>query len=492
MATYATTTLFLLLAMAATTTTTLCLREKGVLQMAQNHVSQAKNWVANSLRLNGFGSQSLSLSDQTSAVHVALRDCAKLYEESEFRLSHMMSQNSRYTKEDALTWISAVMTNHRTCLDGLQEKGYVQAQVLDRNLTMSLKQALVLYSRNKDIAKGPQGTISESSSGILESWSETSYKPDFTVAEDGSGSHRTIQAAVNALAAMGHNRPARAIIHVKSGVYNEKVQIGEKLHDVMLVGDGIDKTIVTGNRNVVQGSSTMGSATFDVSGDGFWARDMTFENTAGPEKHQAVAIKVSSDLSVFYRCSFRGYQDTLYVHSNRQFYRDCHIYGTIDFIFGDATVVLQNCDILVRKPMSHQSNFITAQGRDDPYKNTGIAIHGCRVRAASEFVTLKDSYETFLGRPWKKYSRTVYLKSDLDGLIQPRGWGEWSGNFALSTLFYGEYMNTGNGASTQNRVSWPGFHVLRSATEASPFTVSQFLQGERWIPATGVPFSSGI
>jgi len=150
MATYATTTtLFLLLGMA---TTTLCLQEKGVLKMAQNHVSEAKNWVANALTLHGFESLSLSLSHQTSVV--ALRDCSKLYEESECRLSHMMSQNSTYTREDALTWISAVMTNHRTCLDGLQEKGYVEAQILERNLTMSLKQALMLYSRNRVIAKG--------------------------------------------------------------------------------------------------------------------------------------------------------------------------------------------------------------------------------------------------------------------------------------------------------------------------------------------------
>ncbi|RDX68757.1 putative pectinesterase/pectinesterase inhibitor 36, partial [Mucuna pruriens] len=481
MATYATTTLLLLLAMA---TTTLCLQEMEVLQMAQIHVSKAKSWVGSLHDL-----ESLSLSDQPSAI--ALRDCAKLYGESESRLSHMMSQES-YTKEDALTWVSALMTNHRTCLDGLQEKGYVKAQVLDRNLTMLLKQALVLYSKNKGKAGNgpPERTISKTDDGLLESWSAETYKTDFTVAQDGSGTHRTIQAAVNALASMGHNLPERAVIHVKSGVYNEKVEIGHKLPNVMFVGDGIDKTIITGNRNVAQGSSTLSSATFDVSGDGFWARDMTFENTAGPEQYQAVALKVSSDLSVFYRCSFRGYQDTLYVHSNRQFYRDCHIYGTIDFIFGDATAVLQNCDIMVRKPMSRQSNFITAQGRDDPNKNTGISIQSCRVRPASDFLTPKDSYNTFLGRPWRKYSRTVFLKCDLDGFIHPRGWSEWSGDFALSTLYYGEYMNIGNGASTQHRVNWPGFHVLTTATEASPFTVTHFLQGERWLPPTGVPFSS--
>ena len=125
--------------------------------------------------------------------------------------------------------------------------------------------------------------------------------------------------------------------------------------------------------------------------------------------------------------------------------------------------------------MSHQSNFITTQGRDDPNNNTGISIQSYRVRPDSEFLTLKESFKTFLGRPWRKYSRTVFLKTDLDGLVHPRGWGEWSGKFAPSTLYYGEYLNTGYGAFTQNRVNWPGFHVLRSAFEATPFTVNQFL-----------------
>jgi pectinesterase len=142
--------------------------------------------------------------------------------------------------------------------------------------------------------------------------------------------------------------------------------------------------------------------------------------------------------------------------------------------------------------MSHQSNFITAQGRDDPNKPTGISIQNCRVRPDSEFSMVKDNFKSFLGRPWKKYSRTVFIKSDLDGLIHPKGWGEWEGNFALSTLYYGEYMNYGNGASTQNRVNWPGFHVLNSADEASQFTVSRFLKGGYWISASGVPFWAGI
>ncbi|KAJ6338026.1 hypothetical protein OIU76_007658 [Salix suchowensis] len=120
-----------------------------------------------------------------------------------------------------------------------------------------------------------------------------------------------------------------------------------------------------------------------VVGDNFIARDMTFRNTAGANNHQAVALRSGSDFSVFYKCSFEGYQDTLYVHSQRQFYRECDIYGTVDFIFGNAAVVFQNCNIYARNP-PNKTNTITAQGRTDPNQNTGISIHNCRVTAASD------------------------------------------------------------------------------------------------------------
>lgn len=226
-------------------------------------------------------------------------------------------------------------------------------------------------------------------------------------------------------------------------------------------------------------------------GDGFIARDITFENTAGPQKHQAVAFRSGSDLSVLYRCSFKGYQDTIYAYSQRQFYRDCDIYGTQDFIFGDAASIFQNCNIYVRKPLSNQKNTITAQGRTDPNENTGIVIHNSLITAAADLRPVQGSYHTYLGRPWQKYSRTVFLKCTLDGLIDPAGWLPWSGSFALSTLYYGEYMNTGAGASTGGRVKWPGYHVMTSA-DAGKFTAGNFLAGDSWIPATGAPYTSGL
>ncbi|CAH9127261.1 unnamed protein product [Cuscuta epithymum] len=328
--------------------------------------------------------------------------------------------------------------------------------------------------------------------GLMESWNSASSTADIVVAQDGSGTYNTINQAVDALSRMGNNGEKRVVVYVKRGVYNENVEIHRRMKNIMFVGDGMDKTIVTGNRNIQDGATTIGSATFRVLGDGFWARDMTFENTAGPHKHQAVALAVASDHALFYRCSMKGYQDTLMVHSLRQFYRDCHIYGTIDFIFGDASAVLQNCDIFVTRPMDHQSNFITAQGRYDPNENTGISIINSRVQPTPELDGVKGRVKSYLGRPWKKYSRTLFIKSDLDGIIDPKGWMEWSGNYALSTLYYGEYMNTGAGASTDRRVNWAGFHVLKAAQEASSFCVKNFIQGDSWIPESGVPFGSEI
>ncbi|KAK6240011.1 hypothetical protein QUC31_005480 [Theobroma cacao] len=375
------------------------------------------------------------------------------------------------TLDDARTWLSGVPANHRTCLEGLGERGVVIQDHAEahQNLTTLLSEALALYGKHVVIK-------------------QATSRADFVVATDGSGTHKTINEAVAAVARMGNRRPQRVIIYVKLGLYSEKVDIDRNVKNVRLVGDGMDKTIVTGSRNVPDGATILGSATFGVSGDGFWARDMTFENTAAPNKLQAVALRVSSDHSVFYRCSFKGYQNTLFVQSLRQFYRDCHIYRTIDFIFSDAPVVLKNCDIFVKRSMNQQANMITAQGREDSNENTGISIQGLRVRPAADFDSVKHLFKSYLGRPWKRYSRTVFLKTDLDGLIDPKEWTEWSGSFALSTLYYAEYMNTGSGASIAHRVNWPGFHVLDSAQEAVPFTVSRLIQGEAWIPETGVPF----
>lgn len=220
-----------------------------------------------------------------------------------------------------------------------------------------------------------------------------------------------------------------------------------------------------------------------VSGKGFIARDMTFRNTAGPQNFQAVALRVDSDQSAFYRCSMEGYQDTLYAHSLRQFYRECSIYGTIDFIFGNGAAVLQNCKIFTREPLPLQKVTITAQGRKSPNQSTGFSIQDSYVYATKP---------TYLGRPWKQYSRTVYMNTFMTAQVQPRGWLEWYGDFALATLWYGEYKNYGPGGSLSGRVAWPGYHKITDPSTANFFTVGHFIDGRAWLPATGVKFSAGL
>lgn len=234
--------------------------------------------------------------------------------------------------------------------------------------------------------------------------------------------------------------------------------------------------------------------TVGIDGSGFIARDITFRNGAGPSKGQAVALRSASDLSVFYRCAIQGYQDTLMVHSQRQFYRECYIYGTIDFIFGNAAVVFQNCLIYVRRPLKGQANVITAQGRNDPFQDTAITIHNSKILAASDLKPVVKAFKTYLGRPWMQYSRTIIMKTYLDSLVSPLGWSPWAveSSFALDTLYYGEYKNSGPGSATKWRVKWKGFHVITSSATAARFTVGSLIAGSSWLPSTGVPFTSGL
>lgn len=143
--------------------------------------------------------------------------------------------------------------------------------------------------------------------------------------------------------------------------------------------------------------------------------------------------------------------------------------------------------------MSGQFNAITAQGRTDPNQNTGTTIHNCTIIAADDLASSNGTTQTYLGRPWKEYSRTVYMQTSMGSLVNAAGWMAWNGDFALSTLYYAEYNNTGPGSNTTNRVTWPGYRVINATDVAvGNFTVANFLLGDNWLPPTGVPYSGGL
>lgn len=227
-------------------------------------------------------------------------------------------------------------------------------------------------------------------------------------------------------------------------------------------------------------------------GDGFILQDICIQNTAGPEKHQAVALRVGADQSVINRCKIDAFQDTLYTHSNRQFYRDSYVTGTVDFIFGNAAVVLQNCKLVARKPMESQKNMVTAQGRIDPNQNTGTSIQNCDIIPSEDLEPVKSSFPTYLGRPWKEFARVVIMQSNIADHIDPAGWSIWNGDFALKTCYFGEFMNRGPGAGTSKRVDWPGFHIISDPAEAMKFTVAELIQGGEWLGSTGVAYTEGL
>ncbi|XP_058079697.1 probable pectinesterase/pectinesterase inhibitor 47 [Magnolia sinica] len=446
----------------------------------------------------------------------ALSDCRQL---SDLNLDFLATISAELSSTGPLTdevvdrvrtLLSAIVTNQQTCFDGLEAsrssllKGVLQAPFSNATELYSVSLGLVNHELGSRKRKGR--SLEENRSGGFSPFADSGrerrnliegvgnkilVRDSVMVAKDGSGNFTSIGDAVafapnNTIAEQGY-----FVIFVGEGVYEEYVLVAKNKKNLMLIGDGINKTVITGNRSVNDNWTTYNSATFAVVGERFVAINITFKNTAGPEKHQAVAVRNNADLSTFYHCSFEGYQDTLYVHSLRQFYRECDIYGTVDFIFGNAASIFQNCNLFARKPMPGQKIAITAQGRTDPNQNTGISIHNCTVRATPDLAEDLSFSRSYLGRPWKEYSRTVYMQSFIDNLIDPVGWLEWNGTVGLSTLYYGEFENYGPGANTSGRVQWPGYSLMNSS-QAMNFTVYNFTMGDTWLPSTIIPFSSGL
>ncbi|KAL5550036.1 hypothetical protein UlMin_000212 [Ulmus minor] len=440
----------------------------------------------------------LRLQSTMNTYHVssgcAWCDCLVALEDAIFRLNTTLNSygqtSSAATDIEAQTWLSATLTNLHTCR-GL---GFsYNSNDIYNDASNSILDAFAVF--NKDSSSS---TFTYSGADQFEHQKLLDHsKVDLVVAQDGSGDFKTIQSAVNFVASkrkqlLGNDHCNRIVIYVKAGRYHENVRIARHQNNITMFGEGIGRTIVTGNRSVQGGSTTFDSATFAIRGDGFIGKNMSIQNTAGASMGQAVALRSGSDESAFYKCSFEGYQDTLYVHSNRQFFRDCTIYGSVDFIFGNAAVLFQNCEIYVRTNSFHSFNTITAQGRDDPHQNSGIVVHNSQVLLAQPTSNNTSPTKTYLGRPWQKYSRTVFIKTYMGSLIDPAGWLAWGDDSVLRTLFYGEYHNTGPGSTTSGRVSWPGFHLLSNSSQVECFTVENFISGLIWLPSTGIPFTSSL
>ncbi|KAJ1696394.1 hypothetical protein LUZ63_004906 [Rhynchospora breviuscula] len=309
-------------------------------------------------------------------------------------------------------------------------------------------------------------------------------RPNATVCKSGFCDYNSIQDAITAAPDFVSTR---YVIHIKSGTYKETIIVPFQKTNVHFIGDGMGKTVITGELNAqMPNLTTIDTATVTAIGDGFRAHDITFENSAGAGAHQAVAFRSDSDRSVLEFVEFRGHQDTLYARSMRQFYRNCYITGTVDFIFGNSAALFYNCTIetvpRLDRPEKGAKNIVTAHGRTNPAQATGFVFHNCRISGSKEYMVLYKKntlvHRLYLGRPWKEFARTVFIGCYFGEMIMNEGWLPWRGEFALGTLYYGEYGNWGPGADTKGRVEWSS-QVPKDRLHS--YSVENFIQGHEWI-----------
>ncbi|XP_010429701.1 PREDICTED: probable pectinesterase/pectinesterase inhibitor 21 isoform X1 [Camelina sativa] len=459
-------------------------------------------------------SQTMMELQKDPRTRMALDQCKELMDYALGELSNSFEELGKFEfhkLDEALInmriWLSAAISHEETCLEGFQDTKGNAGETMKKALKTAIElthNGLAIISELSNfvgqmqipslnsrrlLAQGIPSWVDQRGRKLLQDAAAYSdAKPDIVVAQDGSGQYTTIN---DALKFVPKKKNTTFVVHIKAGIYKEYVQVNKSMTHLVFIGDGADKTIISGNKSYKDGITTYRTATVAIVGDYFIAKNIGFENTAGAIKHQAVALRVQSDEAIFFNCRFDGYQDTLYTHSHRQFFRDCTISGTIDFLFGDSAAVFQNCTLLVRKPLPNQACPITAHGRIDPRESTGFVFQGCTIAGEPDYLAVKETSKAYLGRPWKEYSRTIIMNTFIPDFIQPQGWLPWLGDFGLKTLFYSEVKNTGPGAGLANRVTWAGIKTL-SDEEVLMFTPAQYIQGDIWVPGKGVPYTPGL
>jgi len=282
-----------------------------------------------------------------------------------------------------------------------------------------------------------------------------------TVSKDGTADFRTIQSAVNAVR---DHLQGKITIRVEEGIYAEKLVIPAWKKNIRILGKSKETTIITGNdysgkdfpnRDFTGYTkySTYTSYTVLVQGNDCTIENITIENTAG-KIGQAVALAVESDRFRGINCNILGNQDTLYCSKDgRNYFESCLITGTTDFIFGEATVVFQRCVI-----KSLANSYITAASTTT-HQPFGFVFFDC------ELVASPGVDKVYLGRPWRPYAKTVFIRTRMGGHITAEGWHPWPGDAEFPnkelTAYYGEYQSSGTGADLRGRVAWS--KVLKKA-----------------------------
>lgn len=274
-------------------------------------------------------------------------------------------------------------------------------------------------------------------------------RPTYVVAKDGSGDYDKVQDAINALK---NNQSARQVIYIKAGTYHEKLVVASNKRNITLIGEQAETTILTyddyAGKQDTSGNEigTQNSASFTINGMGFMAQNLTFENphknVAGSSGSQAVAVCVMEDQATFHNCRMVGYQDTFYVKNHARVYcKECYIEGNVDFIFGDAVLLCEQCTLHCNR---HDSVLTAAA--DHTNSAFGFTFVDCKITHIKGKDFNNREFTTFyLGRPWKQNARVVFIRCDEPATLNEKAWRRMSED--VDAALFAEYQCTGEGAA---------------------------------------------
>ncbi len=303
---------------------------------------------------------------------------------------------------------------------------------------------------------------------LVESYASAQKK--IIVSADGTGDFINVQAAFDAVP---KNNKKPVSIFIKKGIYKEKLILDSGKSFVTLIGEDKFSTVLTYNDHTGAVSTkgdtinTYTSASFFMHASDFTAINITFQNDAGFTAGQAVAIHITGDKALFKNCRFIGNQDVLFASrpATRQYYEDCYIEGTTDFIFGPSIAWFEKCHIHSKK-----NSHVTAASTPKDQEN-GYVFNECILTADTALRNVS------LGRPWRPFAKVIYIHCYIDRHIIPQGWSNWNNTENYKTTRYAEYMNYGPGAQPSMRVSWS---KQFSEEEAKAITLNKIMNG--WNP----------
>jgi pectinesterase len=300
----------------------------------------------------------------------------------------------------------------------------------------------------------------------------TPAQPDAIVAADGSGQYTSVQEAISRAPMRTGLKDPRWVILVKPGTYRERIHVQRERGNILVRGENAATTIIVFNSHanlLGEDGKTIGTfrtPTLWIDADGIIWEDLTIANDAGrpgprpdaPSVAQALALRVDGDRVVFRRCRFLGWQDTILATRGRHYFADCYIEGNVDFIFGGGTAYFDRSHIHCLA-----DGYITAASTPEG-ETHGFVFSDGKITGA-------DGVQTYLGRPWRIYARTVFLNTEMSATVRPVGWHNWGKPDAEHTTFYAEYGSTGPGASPATRVPWAKPLTAEQAAALTPAAV---------------------